>query len=434
MFKSIIVFFFLLSFKPAVYGQGSQPTVVTTDIDNFWIAFDSIQTTKDSARLLFFIQSLYIDKGSEGLRAFMQLRDYSGPLWVKLINRYPAFWRSIRPNTLSVKSKAGEIESSISRFKELYPQLKEARMYFTVGGLRSGGTTMGNMVLIGTEIATGDAATVVNEFPDKWLANVFKDQNTDNIVPLNIHEYVHTQQRGEPRTLLGQCIKEGACDFITELVMGKPMQTNYIRYGREHQEKLKEQFKNELFTTSYSNWLYNGANAKTVADLGYFMGYAICHSYYQQAADKKKAIRDIIELNYSDTLAVENFLTASRYYPQPLDKTELLARFETNRPFVVRVEPFGSGNTLVDPGLKELKIVFSKPMNPKHYSIKMGPKGKDHYPITGVVGYSEDTTSLTLTLNLKPGNDYEFIITDASFKSTDGYPLKPYTVTFKTHE
>ena len=153
---------------------------------------------------------------------------------------------------LTAKSYASEIEKSISKFKELYPDLKEAKMYFTIGGLRSGGTTMNDMVLIGSEIATGNASTDVSEFPNKWLEGVFKNQQADNIVPLNIHEYVHTQQKGNPYNLLGQAIKEGACDFITELVIGKLMQNNYIVYGREHEAELKERFKLEMFTDSYS--------------------------------------------------------------------------------------------------------------------------------------------------------------------------------------
>jgi hypothetical protein len=67
-------------------------------------------------------------------------------------------------------------------------------MYFTVGGLRSGGTTIDDMVLIGSEIATGNASTDVSEFPNKWLEGVFKNQKADNIIPLNIHEYVHTSK------------------------------------------------------------------------------------------------------------------------------------------------------------------------------------------------------------------------------------------------
>ncbi|MBD0332652.1 MAG: hypothetical protein ICV66_08350 [Chitinophagaceae bacterium] len=412
--------------------KNTNQKVFTSDIDNFWRAYDSCQSTKDSLKQLHFIQTLYIDKGTEGLKAFMQARDYTVELWVSLIRKYPKFWNSIRPNTFTVKLKAKEIEQSIQKLKNLYPDIKEAKMYFTIGGLRSGGTTMNEMVLIGTEIATGNASTDVSEFPNKWLEGVFKTQQTDNIVPLNIHEYVHTQQKGETQNLLGQAIREGACDFITELVMGKPLQNNYIQYGRQHETELKEQFKLDMFTPAYSNWLYNGSNAKTVADLGYFMGYAICKAYYNNSPDKKRAIRHIIELNYSDTIAVENFLKKSKYYTEPINKTELVQRFEAKRPYVLRLEPFANGDTLVDGAIKEMKIVFSTPMNKKGYSISFGERGKDYSPIVGVVGFSDDRTSFTLSLDMKPNHEYEFIITDRSFKSAEGYPLRPYEVKFKT--
>lgn len=292
--------------------------VYTSDIDHFWEAYDSIRTTRDSLQQLRYIRELYINKGTEGLKAFMQLRDYSDVYWVKLINRLPKFWNSIRPNTLSVKGKAAEIERSIQRLKVLYPGLREAKMYFTVGGLRSGGTTMNDMVLVGTEIATGTASTDVSEFPDPWLAGVFREQRLDNIVPLNIHEYVHTQQKQVAiQNLLGACIRQGACDFIAELVMGEPLGNNYLRYGRQQDAVLKEKFRNDMYTTDYRDWLYNGANAGTMADLGYYMGYAICESYYRNAADKALAVKEIIELDHSDADAVRAFLNRSGYYGKP---------------------------------------------------------------------------------------------------------------------
>ena len=155
----------------------------------------------------------------------MQARDYSAVKWVKLINRSPKFWASISRSTLTVKDKAQQIESSINKFKELYPELTDAKMYFTVGGLSSGGTTMGRMILIGSEIATGTSATDVSDLPEgtsKWLGSVFKDQSLDNIIPLNIHEYVHTQQRVYLNVCSALAIREGSCDFITELVIGTP--------------------------------------------------------------------------------------------------------------------------------------------------------------------------------------------------------------------
>jgi len=428
---------FLLAFSLLLFCSLKSKTqdtnkVFTTDIDNFWIAYDSIQTTNDSLRQIQFIKELYIDKGTKGLRSFMALRGYSAELWVNLIRIYPKFWKSIRSNTISVKSYAPQIESSIKKFRELYPGLKDANMYFTIGGLRSGGTTMNDMVLIGTEIATGDATTDVSEFPNKWLEGVFKTQQADNLVALNIHEYVHTQQKGNAKTVLGQSIAEGSCDFITELVINRLLQKNYILYGREHDAELKEQFKLEMFSTAYGNWLYNGSTTKTVADLGYYMGYAICKSYYNNSNDKKKAIKEIIELNYSDSSAVENFLTRSKYYTEPINKAELRQAFESKRPSVIRIEPFANGDTLVDAAIKELKIIFSIPMDKKGYSINDGKKGKEYSPIAGVVGFSDDGTSFTLRVDMKPGHEYEFVITDRSFKSRDGYSLNPYEVKFKT--
>lgn len=244
----------------------------------------------------------------------MRSRDYNAELWVSLIRTYPRFWNSIRQSTQTVKGKQREIEKSIKRLKKLYPDLREAKMYFTIGGLRSGGTIEKGMVLIGAEIATGNPSTDVSEFQDTWLKDFFKNQQSGYLVPLNIHEYVHTQQHGEPDFLLSQAIGEGACDFITELVLQQPLQNIYIIYGREHEAELKEQFRADMFSSDYSAWLYNGSKAKIIADLGYFMGYAICKAYYNNSSDKKAAIKEIIELNLSDKAAVERFVNKSGYY------------------------------------------------------------------------------------------------------------------------
>jgi hypothetical protein len=432
MKRTVAIFFIFIVLFFTSSAQTTSQKVFTSDIDNFWRAFDSIQTTTDSLQQLKFIRELYIQKGTEGLKAFMQARNYTPELYVSLIRKYPKFWRSIRSNTLTVRSKAKEIEKSITTLKELYPQLKEARMYFTIGGLLSGGTPVGNMVLIGTEIATGDPTTDVSEFPDKWLEGVFKTHQSGNLVALNVHEYVHTQQSGYAQDVLGQAINEGSCDFITELVMGKPLDNNYIQYGKAHETELKEQFKEEMFTSAYRNWLYNGASAKTVADLGYFMGYDICKSYYANSSNKLKAIREIIELNYSDTAAVEAFLKRSGFYTEPINKAALVQNYEAKLPHVVRLEPFSNGDTTVDASTKTLTIIFSKPMNQKRYSLDVSERGREFAPIESVVGFSEDGTRFTLKLDMKPGHEYEFVLTDKAFRSQEGYPLKPLLIKFKT--
>ena len=57
-------------------------------------------------------------------------------------------------------------------------------------------------------------------------------------------------------------------------------------------------FKNELCNQNIGGWLYNGYAVKDKPpDLGYYLGYKIVESYYNNATDKKQAIIDIIELD-----------------------------------------------------------------------------------------------------------------------------------------
>jgi hypothetical protein len=309
---------FTILFSIISFTASAQQTnkIFTIDIDHFWRAYDSIQQTKDFTKKLSLIHKYYISKRTKGLEAFMSLRDYNDTLYVKLIERYPKFWNSIRSHTLSVQSKTVEFNKAIADLQKLYPQLREAEMYFTIGGLRSGGTVKDNMVLVGAEIATGDSSIDMSEFKDDWLKKVFAKQSLDNLVYLNIHEYIHTQQKGSGNRVLNQCIAEGACDFIAELVLQKELQTQYITYGRNHQDEIKNQFKKEMLSEDISNWLYNGGQKGESADLGYYIGYEICKSYYKHAKNKSKAIKEIIELNYSDDKAVDAFLTKSKFFTE----------------------------------------------------------------------------------------------------------------------
>lgn len=430
--KPILIVFSIFIFGN-LFSQTSNK-IFTSDIDNFWIAYDSIQKTNDYSKKISFIDNLYIEKGTKGLKAFMEARDYNDSLYVELIEEYPKFWNSIKPNTLSIKNKTSELNKAIEKFQELYPELKEAEMYFTIGGQRSGGTVSGNMVLVGAEIATGNPTTDVSEFKNDWFKNVFAKQSLDNIVYLNIHEYVHTQQKpNESSILLHQTIREGSCDFITELILGKPLETQYISYGKAHFEELKKQFKEEMFSSYLPNWLYNGTSKGEKADLGYFIGYEICKSYYNQAINKKQAIKEIIELKYNDEKAVEKFLKQSKFYEEGFNKKKLMAEYEKKQPYIVKIEPFENGATNVNPSLKEFRITFSKEMNPKNYSLKYSEKGKEFNPKITKVKFINDNKTFVLEWELIANKEYEFVIANG-FTSKNGYPLKgnQQIIKFKT--
>ena len=302
-----------------------------------------------------------------------------------------------------------------------------------MGGLRSGGTVQDHMVLIGTEIATGTPQTDVSEFADKWLASVFAQQTLDRVVALNVHEYVHTQQGGEGSTLLAAALREGACDFVAELATGQPEQSAYTVYGRAHEAEVRAAFKQEMFGAERHNWLYNGSSARQVADLGYYVGYAIHQAYYQRARNKRQAVRDIIELNYADEAAVEAFLARSGYYPEGWDKAALLTAFATRYPVVQVAASFTNGATSVDAAATELVLHFDRAMRPGAMGFTPTERGKEYFPLKKPVGFSPDGRAFTLQVELQPNHEYEFVVTPQGFKSAEGYPLRePYTVRFKT--
>ncbi|MBO9595470.1 MAG: hypothetical protein J7599_21385 [Niabella sp.] len=434
MKKAVTAFLIL-----ATAGAYAQPVnkVVTADIDNFWIAFDSIRHTNDYAKKIYFINKLYIEKGTDGLKAFIKIENYTDTGYVKLIDAYPRFWNAIRPHTLAIKNKTAALNKGVETLKSLYPDLKDAKMYFTIGGLRAGGTTLNDKVLVGAEIAAGTPDVDLSEFNTdwQWLKNTFARQSAEDLLYFNIHEYIHTQQKANySYQLLNKSIKEGACDFMAELVLGQPLQRPYILYGNLHRAKIKEQFKKDMFMGYDANWLYNGAQKGDTADLGYFIGYEICKSYYRQATDKKRAIKTIIELDYSNNKAVEQFLTRSKFYKK-VNKEQLVREYKKKLPYFVKMEPFKNGATNADPKTTELRITFSKEMMPgNYYSFDYPEKGKDYFPIKKVIGFENNNKTCVLSVALLPGREYGFIITDKSFRSKEGYPLKAekYTVTFRT--
>jgi hypothetical protein len=419
---------------PAV-GQSVAQRVVTSDIDRFWLAYDSVRTTTDSVRQLTYLQRFYIEPGSAGLRALMATKGYTASEWVGAMRRYPRFWNSIRPRTQLVKTGVPGLEPYLDKLKALYPALRPATIYLTVGCLRTGGTTEGNAVLIGVELATGNAGVDLSEFPPakrEFLARLYARDPLRDLLQVCVHEYVHTQETHYGNNVLGQAIYEGTCDFVAEQVMGRSVEMPYMRYGPLHETALKARFKTEMFQLRFNRWFYNqeSDDPRHVADLGYYMGYAICRAYYRQASHKSQAIREMIELDYTSDQAVEAFLLRSRYFPAE-SITRLRAAYEAQRPVVTAIRPLTAVTQPVSPGVQELTITFSKPMSP-YTSIDYGPGGKATWPLTGRGTFSADRRSVTYKVSLLPGRSYEFQITSDGFRSEDGYPLKPYLAKFNT--
>jgi uncharacterized protein YjaZ len=287
--------------------------IYTSDLTNFWTAYDSVISTSNNNLKIKFITDLYINKASKGLNEFINARNLTAEDWVNSINKYPKFWVSIRPKTLSVLKYQNEIERALKEFKKQYPNFKQPDIYFTIGCLKTGGTTSKDQILIGTEIATGDSTVDSSELIP-FFQKYFKHNN--NIIQLVTHEMNHTQQQLElPQnpTLLAKCIMEGSCDFIAEIILNNLYNAVYIEYGEKNKLELLKKVTVDADKLEYSDWMYNYNTTTNVpADLGYFIGYTIAKEYYNNSKNKKKAIKDIIELNWLDNNKMSELLSLAK--------------------------------------------------------------------------------------------------------------------------
>lgn len=437
-----------------LFAQKNNSVFMTNDIDHFWTAYDKIISTKDSVEQYNYLNKLYLEKGSPGLKAIMQARNYTAKSYIDAINNYPIFWTSIRKNTLKAKDFAKAIEQDVAKMKKLYPELKPANVYFTIGALRTNGTTLNGMVLIGAELAMADQDTETKEFPAAYahLKPFFASKPIQGLGFLNVHEYVHTQQKTtDANNLLGQCTLEGAAEFLAVKATGKPSSSPAIAYGKgldqnnaqqidtnpkdikkTNDEKIQAVFSSQMFNPSTGFWLYNSAqNPFGHRDLGYYVGYAICEKYYEKAADKKLAIKEMIELDYNDSNALAKFVDASGYFSKSM-KT-LKAAYDSNLPRVLGIKQFKNYATDVNPATKQLTIEFSSPMNKNSRGFNFGPSGEGKaFYIEKVIGYAEDGKSITVEIrDLTADKDYELLLTER-FTNTNLNPITPYLIKFKT--
>lgn len=300
--------------------------VLTIDIDHFWEAYDALAQCKTYEDSVLCIEKKYLLRGTDGLKDFAVARDFTPEGFINALRRYPKYYASVRPNTYEVKKAEPIIEEVFQNFKKLYPNFKPFKVCFGIGMLNTGGTVSNQFVLIGTEISTAGKNVDYSEF-DNGMGEAIQSgivpdvsQKIKNFVA---HECVHTQQKSTLDTngiacfLLYSCIREGACDFIGELITGSHINKGMKKYADAHEAELWQEFKNMICQEDRSAWLYNGGSVKDKpADLGYYIGYKICEAYYQNATDKKQAIVDIIEMDNP-----MDFLIKSGYDRKPKQRS-----------------------------------------------------------------------------------------------------------------
>ena len=432
MAKTLLILFLLVQTFISV-GQIKTLQFVTTDIDNFWNAYDKINSTTDSTLQYKYLRQLYLDKGTQGLKNLIEARGYTEDEFIKWTTKYPNFWKSLKPNTLSAKDIFPKIESNIKKLNSIYPNLKYYPIYFSVGAFGTNGTILNGTVLIGTELSLTDSTTNIDELPE-WRKNYYKVNNPRKDLPLLCtHEYVHTQQKDMVYNLLSQCLYEGVAEFVSCKATGEKSTAPAIEYGKANTKIVMDKYIVDMFTGhKNSNWLWgDNTNELKVRDLGYYIGYEICERYYNLSKDKLKGIKELIELDYTNEKEVEKIIESTKLFPKTLNN--LYKDYDKQRPTVVSITQFKNGSKNVKPGLTKITINFSKSLSKQKTSIDYGPLGENNFPKINRETriFSDDGKSWTFEAELLPNKRYQILIQN-NFQLINGVGIKEYLIDFIT--
>ncbi|MDR3716200.1 MAG: DUF2268 domain-containing putative Zn-dependent protease [Puia sp.] len=295
--------------RPAQPGDRSDPQkarFVTEDIARFWEAFDSAAVdTADAAALL---KSLYLDKGTLGLKKFNEVGIKGVDALAAAIKKYRPYYESVRPRTLQIATLEDTIRKSLVKMKRLYPEARLPDIYFLVGDLNAGGKSEKEGLLIGAEVNCADDNTDFQNLPPAVPA-IFKALGFAHIPSLVAHELVHYQQsyRFTDKNVLAYAIMEGSADFIGEKISGRSVNIVPRIYGDAHEKELWLEFEKDAHTDDLNKWLYNGGGSlERPGDLGYYIGYKITEAYYRRSRDKARAIKEILNITDFDAFLKES--------------------------------------------------------------------------------------------------------------------------------
>lgn len=288
----------LLKKVPASKTLNSDPEkakIITSDVHHFWDAYDLVQQDTTHARDIY--KRYYFDKASDGMQDYMGLKVASIDKFTRHIQSHPKLYTSIRENTLKVEAYKKEIQSSFKNFKAIYPEAKFPDVYFVIGAFTSGGTISNAGLLIGTNQMSDGEGVDTEELDDRTKLLMNKSKYIPNIVS---HELIHFQQKHMKRDTitLGYAIKEGMADFMGELISGNTANEKIFDWAKGKEKKIWEDFKKDMYYNRSNNWIanYSTAAEDSYPDLGYWVGYEICKSYYENSKDKEQAIYDMLHI------------------------------------------------------------------------------------------------------------------------------------------
>jgi hypothetical protein len=263
------------------------PLILTEDVTRFYDVYEAAGGHPSAEQL----DRDYLAPGSQGLHEFAKLRNVTGARIADTMAKNPALYADARRCLTILPNVKRRLSAAFDTLARLYPQAKFPPVTLLVGRGRPAAITNPAGVSVGLETLCA--------------ADFMNPNLEDRFVHTIAHEYGHIQQPADMQaleagapgaTVLRLSIIEGAAEFAAELISGDVGYYQHKFWTKGHEAQIEAAFVEDEDKTDVSQWLNNGpGTAEHPDDLGYWVGYRIVKSYYQRAADKRKALREIFE-------------------------------------------------------------------------------------------------------------------------------------------
>lgn len=299
-------------------------------------------------------------------------------------------------------------------YKRFYGELPQGDFHLLIGLLNGGGNFGPKVVfadgkedlyaIIGTWQIDSDSLPV---YDDRLLSTIIHEYNHSFINPQVYANEQQLKDAGEKvyAPVAGE-MKRLAYGTWQTMMLESLVRAAVVRYTIEHENDEQKQ-RDMIFAERNIGFIWI---EDLVKNLGEFEksrdAYPTFRSYFPEI------------VKYYNALAPQIDARVKSYNAQ--------------RPSVASTEPILNGAQDVDPDITQLTFTFDRPLEPKRVSINFGPGGPAQYPIVKVVGYADEGKTFTVQLKMKPASTYEFILTEKGFRTREGFPLRPYTMKFRT--
>ena len=272
------------------------PTIEIGDVYRFYRIYDAAGGHPTAAQL----QHDYLEQGSPGLKHLAEARNVTGARIAEAIEKRPEIYTGARRCMAVLPRVRTRLRGALVKLAQLYPDARFPPVTIAIG--------RGKPVAIG-----GPEHGVQVGLEALCITDALNADTEERFVHVIAHEYAHVQQLidDDHPTVLEGSLLEGATEFTAELISGSVAYTNLSAFAKGREQEIETQFVPDEGSLDTSRWLYNGPGKPDwPQDLGYWVGYRICKSYYQHAADRRHALGDILEMTDPP-----RFVAQSGWYP-----------------------------------------------------------------------------------------------------------------------